>query len=242
MNKTAICDYTHYDYEKEFWKNTNREYEHLLETTVIFELLSTYCNHHTSILDAGCGYGRLFNAYSSLFSTFYLVDFAQQLLDKAKKNIPQTYNVIYQKNSLYNHLFDEKIDVILSIRTLHHLNDIDTLFNRFSKQLSDNGILLLDIPNYYHLKNKLKSPISKRQPMTALSDTFFNYDPHFIIEKLTKSGFNIVDTRQVGLFRIGWIKRHVPPHVLVRVEKWVNRLLKNSHIGPSVYVVAKKCG
>ena len=81
-------------------------------------------------------------------------------------------------------------------------------------------------------KNKIK-----------VSAGYFNYNPQFIIEKIQDSGFNIVDKRQVGLFRVGFIKQIFPPSMLISFEGILNMLLSSFNIGPSVYIVAKKqCG
>ena len=100
----------------------------------------------------------------------------------------------------------------------------------------------MDVPNYYHLKNKLKAPFQERKSMIKLSETFYNYDPNFIIEKLMKSGFNIIGYRQVGLFRINKIKKLIPTYLLVKLELFLNKFINNLRIGPSVYIIAKKCG
>ena len=79
----------------------------------------------------------------------------------------------------------------------------------------------------YHLKNKLKQPFSKRQAMRQLSETFYNYDPNYIIEKLNQSGFNIMGYRQVGLFRIKLLKKIIPANALVNMELFLNKIIKD---------------
>ena len=38
MNEIGICDYSDYDYKKDFWNNTNRKYEHQLEINIFFTI------------------------------------------------------------------------------------------------------------------------------------------------------------------------------------------------------------
>ena len=242
MNTTEICDYSDYDYKTEFWNKSNRNYEHALETTCINQLLQLYAPQCKSILDAGCGYGRLFNAYKQYFNDYHLVDYASNLLEQAKESYQHISNISFYKQSLYELSLPLTVDAIISIRTLHHLNNLDLLFHKFYQALSPGGILILDIPNYYHIKNKLKFPFKAKQPTTALSTSFYNYDPTHVIDKLKKTGFNIIDQRQLGLFRIGLIKRFIPSKTLVMAETYINYFIKMMNIAPSVYVIGKKCG
>ena len=84
-----------------------------------------------------------------------MVDFAQNLLKQANDQLKPKEKFKYYKQSLYELTIDNPVDALISIRTLHHLNDVTTLFKRYHEVLNNNGVLILDIPNYYHLKNKL---------------------------------------------------------------------------------------
>ena len=240
MNQ-KICDYSGYDYKNAFWVNQNRDYEHALETSIIHHLLIKYFKDKKDLLDAGCGFGRLFNTYNGLFTSYHLVDYAEHLLKEAKDNISDHAAVTFYQQSLYNLTLKHPIDSILSIRTLHHLNDLDTLFHQFNSVLSLNGRIILDIPNQYHIKNRIKH-LFKPQPssFTKRSECYYNYDPKYVFKKLKKYGFKILDYRQVGLFRTPIIKRIIPKEILVYIESLMNYFIKTFNIGPSVYIVAEK--
>jgi SAM-dependent methyltransferase len=240
MSEPSICDYSDFDYKTEFWTKSNRNYENKLEHSVIRGLLKVYCKNKSSILDAGCGFGRLFKTYQPFFKTYCLVDYAQNLLDQAKEELDTTKNILFYKQSLYELHLPQQVDTILSVRTLHHLNDTTTLFNRFNKQLKLNGHLILDIPNHYHIKNRLKYPFKPKKDSVALSKTFFNYNPDFIIQSLTAHGFTLITKKQVGLFRLPLIKSVFPATFLITVEKCINLLFCWFNIAPSVYVIVKK--
>ena len=242
MSDGNICDYSGYDYKKEFWVKSNRSYEHQLELKMVKQLLNQYCTQFDSILDAGCGYGRMSPAYQSLFKKCYMVDYANNLLKEAKETLIDNDKFTFYQQSLYDLKLNTCVNAIISIRTLHHLTNVDTLFKKYHSALDKSGILILDVPNYYHIKNRLKAPFENRQNMVKLSDTFFNYDPYYIVDKLKNSGFNIIGYRQVGLFRIDKLKRLIPANILVNIEFILNIFLKNTHISPSVYIIAKKCG
>ena len=242
MNDIGICDYSDYDYKTDFWDNANRKYEHHLEIKMVSELLKTYADSFNTILDAGCGFGRMAPSYQSQFSQCHMVDFAENLLNQANEQLEPKEKFKYYKQSLYELHLEESVDAIISIRTLHHLNEVNTLFKKYYETLHKNGILILDIPNYFHLKNKLFKKNKKKEDMIELSKNFYNYNPQFIIEKLKKTGFNILSFRQLGLFRINLLKKYIPARLLVNTELFLNKFIKHTHIAPSVYVIAKKCG
>jgi len=242
MNQPGICDYTNYNYNDEFWKKTNREYEHLLEVSMVNTLLSKHADKKNTIMDAGCGFGRLYPSYNGIFTNYILVDYAQSLLDEAKQTLGQSQNISFIQQSLYDLEMEKKVDAIISIRTLHHLHDVEPLFKRLYNSLSDSGILILDIPNYYHIKNRIKSPFIKRIPKVKQSENFFNYDPDYIIRHLKKCGFSVIDQRCLGLFRSPVIKKLISPKLLVGIETYLNRWIKWLTITPSVVIVVKKCG
>ena len=163
MNKETICDYSDYDYKSEFWTNQNRNYEHKLEIKVVRNLLKKYVKNKLIILDAGCGFGRMSPSYHDLFKQFILVDYAENLLTQARITLKSVQNVDYYQQSLYNLNLNTRTSAIISIRTLHHLNNIELLFQQFYNALDKDGILILDIPNHYHIKNKLRHPIDPFQ-------------------------------------------------------------------------------
>lgn len=243
MSKSGCCDYSDYDYKTEFWTKTNREYEHMTEARVLRELLTTYGVHYRSILDAGCGFGRLLPVYRSMFDRLHLVDYADNMLEQAKTALTDDDDAYTYRQSLYELHINEPVDAIVSIRNLHHLTNTDCLFQNYYQTLTNDGILILDIPNFYHIKRRIRHPFEKRVPMIHHSPSYTTYDPNYIIEKLTESGFNIIGRRNVGLFRIQWIKSVVSPTILTAFEHTINTVLKKKNLSPSVYVVAqKKCG
>ena len=145
------------------------------------------------------------------------------------KDIGNHDSIDYIRQSLYSLDLPNRSDVVLSIRTLHHLDDTRELFSRFNNALNDNGILILDIPNKLHMKNCIKYlfrlPILFSKAPLKLNDCFYNYHPQEVISDLALCGFSIIDQYQVGLFRIALIKKLIPIRLLVFVEKCINIFL-----------------
>ena len=243
MNQ-SICDYSDYDYKTDFWENADRKYEHDLESNTLHRIFKQYCSEQNSIIDAGCGFGRLFSTYQSYFSTFTLIDYAKELLEQAKNHINDDKRVTFKQQSLYSISVDAPADVLISIRTLHHLNDLSTLFQQFNQSINKNGILILDIPNKIHLKNRIKFLFKREQLFNdeplKLSENFYNYNPAVVLKELTDAGFLIQKRIPIGLFRIPVIKKIIPSKVLIFIEKWGSMIISNSYLAPNLYVVAKK--
>ena len=60
-----------------------------------------------------------------------MVDYAENLLREAKASLkPQTKFKFYQQ-SLYDLNINSNVNAIISIRTLHHLNNVDPLFKNY---------------------------------------------------------------------------------------------------------------
>ena len=237
-----LCDYSDFDYKKKFWDDSNRQYEHESEIFYVHYLLKKYCNSHQVLIDAGCGFGRLFTSYESLFNSFILIDYASNLLNQAKTQISTMKPIQFIQQSLYPLTLPQQADAMISIRTLHHLNDITSLFNQFNRSLFVGGILILDVPNHYHLKYKIKNLLkrNKRNSLIKISNCYYNYDPDYIIDCLNNHGFRVKKKIQVGLFRLPIIKQIIPSRILVQCEQMLNNIYSNWNIGPSVYLVCEK--
>ena len=95
-------------------------------------------------LDAGCGFGRLFPSYSHLANSFYLVDYAQNMLDQAKEMLSKKHNISFLQGDLTNLPIDnEVLDAAISIRTLHHIDTPSLFFEEMNRVMKPGGIFLL---------------------------------------------------------------------------------------------------
>ena len=79
----TLSDYTGYDYRKDFWQRSDRRYEDLLERDTIARFLDRYLPENASLMDLGCGFGRLTPVYVQRATSIVLFDYAQNLLDQA---------------------------------------------------------------------------------------------------------------------------------------------------------------
>lgn len=240
---TSVCDYKGFDYKAEFWDNANRDYENLLEQALVRELVAKYGVSNGDLMDLGCGFGRLFPAYESTQGRMILFDYAQNLLEQAKAAI-QDPRVRFVQGNAYALPFSFPVaDTIVSVRTLHHFSDLETLFANVRQTLKPGGIFIFEIPNQRHILNRIKYRLGRlKQDPNALeslrhSDVYVNHHPQAVYCHLKAAGLEICETINTSFFRSRLLKRLVSARKLVALDRAIQR--SSWEIGPSVYVAAK---
>lgn len=246
--------YDTYDYPS-YWKG--REYEHESEKIVLKDFLSKIPKIK-NVLEVGCGYGRLVNNYLFRAKKVTLTDPSARLLSQARKSITQSKKTIFIQSSLQN--LPKKIksnsqNLIVMIRVLHHIEDIEEAFKIISKILTPEGYLILEFANKKHGKATVKQllkgnltysmdifPSDKRSKKSIKkgSIAFLNYHPDVIEHKLKEYGFSVVAKRSVSNIRAGSFKNIFPLTFLLTIERYLQTLLAPINFGPSVFILARK--
>jgi ubiquinone/menaquinone biosynthesis C-methylase UbiE len=242
-----ISDYAGYDYKAEFWGDGQRDYEHQVESHLVRSLISSFDNHSSSILDAGCGFGRMFPSYYEKGSEFYLVDYAQHLLDQAKKALHSDYPIHFLQGDIRSlPLKDNAVDLVVSIRTLHHIDTPADFFKDVHRVLRPDGTFIFEIPNKRHILNIARYLLGKLpySPFSSdrveLSESFYNFHPKYVLKDLRRCGFSISTRKCESFFRIGIVKRLIPLSLLLGLERVFQGLFSWTFLTPSIVVKAKK--
>ena len=243
-HKNSVSNYQSYDYEKEFWTQ-ERDYEHLSESKTIQSLIKKIPTPIHTIVDAGCGFGRLFPIYHSFGKSFILLDYSKDMLDQAQKKI-SSESVRYVQGNLYDiPIKDNTASLIISIRTAHHLPELNTFFQELHRITARNGYLIIECPNKRHIKNIFKYILKKNSPnpfnkdALKLSDTFFNYNPKEF-EKFLKKYFIVKNTTSSNFFRLGFLKKHVNSLLLSKLEWPLKILFSKLYLTPSQIYLCQK--
>lgn len=243
----TLSDYTGYDYRKDFWQRSDRRYEDLLEQATMARFFAKYLPPRGRVMDLGCGFGRLTPVYAPLASHVVLFDYAQHLLDQAKETWGRDPRFVFIQwdARVADAVKDADLDMVMSIRTLHHLPDYGRVFFQVFRTLKPGGIFVFEIPNKRHVLNVIRFFLGKQKnPFTAeplqLGDAFFNYHPTEVLSALVSTGFVIQETVSLSFFRIGIFKRFLSPKMLVSMDRALQRVLGWAWITPSLYCVAKK--
>lgn len=240
-----------YDYQK-YW--LNRQYEDQCERWILRKFFSQIPDHN-SILDLGSGYGRLTSEYARKFIHCYLIDASTKLLTQSQKYCNQFKNLTLKTGRLEKiPLPDDYLGVILCVRTLHHLDNLDQVFHEIKRVLKPNGWLILEFANKVRFKNTLRAlfkldfnyPTSHQPINLNISKklAFYSFHPNQIKTLLGKYSLSIKGFVSVSNFRSPWLKKILPLKWLLAMEKKFVKLEKSipalSYFGPSIFILAQK--
>jgi len=157
-------------------------------------------NKTLNALEFGCGTGLLSFELKNDFKTITLTDTSEGMIDVLKEKI-EINNIKNFKPVLIDVLQECKkitdIDVIFTLMTLHHIDDLDNAFKVFYSLLNKNGYLCIadlveedgsfhkDVPNFdgHNGFNKIK--LSKKLADYGFKIEYYS-TPH-VIEKPSKS-------------------------------------------------------
>ena len=245
-NKNKICDYKNFDYKKTFWTK-NRQYEHWVDILSLKKIFKKYCNKKDSLLDAGCGFGRCHPSYIQQFKDISLFDYADNLLNQAKESLKDYSHITYHKGDIYHlsHL-KKKFDTIISIRTLHHILDVDQFFKQVQNSLKKDGVFIFDVPNKIHLLRRIKYFFLKKpkqlytKDYLKLNECFVNHHPKKIEDICKQNNLQIIDICNTNIFRLNIIKKLVPARLLACIDIWLQKILKHIYCSPSLYYITIK--
>src|SRR5690606_9542323 len=174
-------------------------------------------------------------------------------LDIAKDYL-KDYPIIDQKLMQADNLqFDDgSLDLITVIRVMHHLPDPSVEFSELSRVLADDGILILEMANYAHARNRFKhliklqklpvDPVDIRSPENRRKEeiAFVNHNPKTVIKQLAHAGLKVDKVLSVSNLRSTTLKKVVPKSVMLSVEKFLQPTLARTYFGPSIFFVVRK--
>lgn len=245
--------YDNYDYPS-YWKD--REYEHEAEIIALKELLSKIPKINT-ILDIGAGYGRLTSVYIRRARHIVITDPSAKLLGMARKEFTgKNIKIIQSKvENLPKKIRRNSTDVVICIRVLHHIENIDEFIKVVKFILKKDGFLILEYANKRHLKSLVSEffkgnftfaldifpkDIRSQESIDQNMISFKNYHPYFIEKILTENGFKIIEKRSVSNVRNRSIKNKYPLEFLLFIEKHLQKIWGQGSLGPSMFLLLKK--
>jgi SAM-dependent methyltransferase len=134
------------------------------------------------------------------------------------------------------------------IRALHHMADAPKALAQVKKVLRPGAIFILEFANKLNLKAILRYVIGRQKwsPFTLEPVEFvelnFDFHPKAIRNWLTGLGFSIEKILTVSHFRIGWMKRLIPPRVLAALDGLFQPSGVWFQLTPSVFVKSRLGG
>ena len=246
MSEKIVSDYNGYDYKKEFWENTDREYEDQADRMAIRKLLP---KRMEKFADIGGGYGRLANEYLKRARKVYLFDYSKSELKQAKEiygdKIETKAGDIYQLP-----FHDGELDGLMMVRVTHHLKHMDKAIAELYRVLKPGGVAVIEVANKRTLP-KMARFITRRSKVNPFDKTvanykeiskdgFYNYHPKYVEEIFDKAGFKCEKVLSVSNFRSQRLKKIIGTERLVRMENSAQQMLAGIRFAPSIYYKLRK--
>jgi SAM-dependent methyltransferase len=243
--RPPVCDYEGSDYQTRFWDKGGREYEDRSESIALKRLLP---KDGKLLLELGAGAGRNTLRYDG-FERIVLLDYSRSQLKQAQKLLGNSRRFIYVAADIYRLPFvDGLFDAATMIRTLHHMADAPAALRQIRHVLEPGACIILEFANKRNLKSILRYWLRLQpwNPFTPESVEFaplnFDFHPRSLRDLLTTLGFHIEKTLAVSYFRLGLLKRIIPPRLLAGLDSIFQWTGVVGQFSPSVFLRARVLG
>lgn len=241
-----VCDYQGTDYKKNFWEEADRRYEEAAEKMVLAKLLP---QSGQSIIDLGAGFGRLTPIYAPRFQKVVVFDYAQDLLDQARAELPAQVGpanfrkIEFKQGDIYHLPFpDQSFAVAVSVRVFHHLEDLPAALAEIKRILKPGGLGIFEFANKRNFLEILRW-LARRpnarpfdQAPFARGRLYYNFHPDYVRRHLRDLGFIIESQRSVSNFRLPLFKKILPVGWLVLLDRLFMGPLGFMGGGPSLFL------
>ncbi len=237
-----ICDYEGSSYRTDFWEGQGREYEHLAERIALRKLLPPA---GARLVEIGAGFGRLVDLYDG-YQQVVLLDYSKSMLRQAQDHLGRSGKYVYVAADLYAMPFvDSLFDTTVTVRVLHHVQNIPAAFQEIQRVLMGGGVYVLEYANKRHLKAVLRYLLGRQSWSPFAPEPYefveLNYDfhPAWMNARLTEAGFAIGRELAVSSFRLPLLKRLVSPRYLATLDGLLQGSTAPLKLAPSVFVRAR---
>jgi SAM-dependent methyltransferase len=237
-----ICDYEGSSYRTDFWEGQGREYEDLVERIALRKLLPPA---GARLMEIGAGFGRLVDLYDG-YQQVVLLDYSKSMLRQAQDRLGRSGRYIYVAADLYAMPFvDSLFDTTVTVRVLHHVQNIPTAFQEIQRVLRPGGVYVLEYANKRHLKAILRYLLGRQSWSPFAPEPYefveLNYDfhPAWMGARLREAGFAIGRELAVSSFRFPLLKRLIPPRPLAALDGLLQGPTAPLKLAPSVFLQAR---
>ncbi|MBO8161969.1 MAG: class I SAM-dependent methyltransferase [Thermosipho sp. (in: Bacteria)] len=164
---------------------------------VKFIIEKAQVNEESCVLEIGCGTANYLKLIQELTQAdVWGVDQSQGMLNKAKEKCK---NAVFIEDDAVqlSRIPDTSFDLVYMVDVIHHIKDIDTMFQNIKRVLRENGLVIIFSDNHEHIRNRLTT---KYFPETLEVELKRYQDTPEIIQSLSKEGFKQIDS---GVLEIG---------------------------------------
>ena len=236
-----ICDYEGSDYRTRFWESADRAYEDAADRIALARLLPP---RGERLIEIGAGFGRLADLYGG-YQQVILLDYAQSQLRQAQERLGRGGRFLYVAADLYHlPLADSALDTVVTVRVLHHVEDLSAAFREIGRVLRPGGTYVLDYANKRHVKAILRYLLGRQResPFSPVPYPFvpLNYDfhPAYMEARLREAGFALQRQLAVSTFRLPLLKRLLGPRLLAALDGLLQSPTASLKLAPSIFIRA----
>ena len=232
-----------------YWEG--RSYEHAAEEIAVRRLLKG--RHFQRAADVGGGFGRISVLLTEYADEVTLAEPSSQQLELAEDFLaghPEINRRQMQADSL--DFPGGSLDLLTMIRVMHHLPEPGAELGELSRVLAPQGILILEVANYGHARNRLKHIAGRErlptEPVDIRSEErkreggipFVNHNLRTVISQLDAVGLSVERTLSVSNLRSPRLKKTLPEGAMLAAERVLQPALAWARFGPSIFLRARK--
>lgn len=238
-----IIDYGESTYQQDFWAK-GRDYEDMAERIALRRVLPP---RGRRLLELGAGYGRLVPLYQG-YDEVVLLDYSESLLADASRQWG-TERLRYVAANWYSLPFgDATFDTVVTVRVLHHAEDLPALLREIARVLRPGGTYVLEFANKRNLKAVLRYAFRRQDwsPFAPEPVEFYplhwDFHPEWMKARLRELGFSVERELAVSHFRAQPLKRLVPARWLARADGALQGIGRYLKFTPSLVYRARAAG
>jgi SAM-dependent methyltransferase len=241
----AICDYEGTSYRARFWDGQGREYEDLAERIALRKLLPPSGRR---IVEIGAGFGRLAELYAG-YEQVVLLDYAVSGLREAQQRLGSSGRFVYVAADLYRlPLAPGTCDTAVTVRVLHHLEDVPAALRGIAAVLRPGGTYVLEYANKRNLKAVARYLLRRQSWSPFAPEPYefvrlnFDFHPNWMVQELQRAGFDVDAGKAVSHFRYPFIKRVIPAKALAAADGALQGVGAAWKLAPSIFLQARTSG
>jgi len=240
-----VISYEGSDYQDSFWEKGGRQYEDLTEAIALKRLLP---KSGGLMLEIGAGAGRNTPRYAQ-YERVVLMDYSRTQLEQAIRRLGESQRYVYVAADVYKLPFTSGLfDGATMIRVLHHMADPLMALQSIRRVLSHDATFILEFANKRNLKAIARYLLRKqewnpfdREPV-EFTELNFDFHPKAIRSWLRSCEFDIKKQLTVSHFRTEFLKRHVSPQTLAKLDSALQWTGAFAQYTPSVFTKAIMTG
>lgn len=244
-NPIPVCDYEGSNYQNDFWEKGGRAYEDLAEQIALKAMLP---KTGKLFLEIGAGAGRQTPLLKD-FDHVVLMDYSRTQLEQARERLGASARYTFVAANVYQLPFRQKVfDAAMMVRVMHHLTEPQAALKEIHSIIISGGTFILEFANKQNLKSILRYALKQQtwSPFTPEAVEFvklnFDFHPKTMRTWIQTAGFEINAQRSVSHYRIGALKRLVPPTWLAALDGAVQPTGEWFQFAPSIFVKCNVSG